>query len=156
MKPTAGNLRRGGGSSGSPALKMRRPQNSLVDHHRSTVIPAHRAGEAGIQSGNDSRRLDPRLRGDDGGDSCAFSSIFVVRRTIRSTPGGPQGRKDGEPRVKGASPRATGTLGRKKKIFGPAGPAQIQPGALARSLKSLIRRPTIAGLIAFSRFPSLI
>jgi hypothetical protein len=52
-------------------------RNSLVGHDRSTVIPA----KAGIQSGSDSRRLDPRLRGDDGVGSCAFSSIFVVRRT---------------------------------------------------------------------------
>jgi hypothetical protein len=58
------------------------PQCSVVGHHRSTVIPA----KAGIQSGNDSRRLDPRDRGDDGGDSNAFSSSFVARRTIRSSP----------------------------------------------------------------------
>jgi hypothetical protein len=59
---------------------MREPQSSLIGHHRSTIIPA----KAGIQSGNESQRLDPRLRGDDGGDSFEFSSNFVARRAIRS------------------------------------------------------------------------
>jgi hypothetical protein len=38
-------------------------------------------------------------------------------------PCGPKGRQDVQPRVKGASLRATGTLGRRDKIFGPVGPA---------------------------------
>jgi hypothetical protein len=81
LHPAVLKRRRGHGAQWS-ATTAQRPQCSVVGHHRSTVIPA----KAGIQSGNDSRRLDPRLRGDDGGDSNAFSSSFVARRTIRSSP----------------------------------------------------------------------
>jgi hypothetical protein len=54
------------------------PARPFDGHQRSTV--------AGIQSGNDSRRLDPRLRGDDDRGDSAPSSIFVDRSAIESPP----------------------------------------------------------------------